>query len=148
MNQTTLSAMADFLNQGGLNYTVFLRAYSMRHMADQGSSQLISHALGKPVVIREIGDVSTEAMVSDITDCLSYAGDEGAGPAQAAVASDHFAELLRRVIADAKSASSQAHRIEQFRLEAGHPAYPVFWAFAFLFTSSHEATVLVGSSSD
>ena len=57
-------------------------------------------------------------------------------------------ELLNRVVANAKATSSKANRIEKFRLDEGHPAYPVFWDFAFLFTSSDEATVLVGSSSD
>ncbi len=30
----------------------------------------------------------------------------------------------------------------------GHPGYPVFWDFAFLFVSNSNATILIGSSSD
>lgn len=140
--------MADFLNEVGLNYTVFLRAYSTRSVADVGSSQLISNALGKQVVVREIGDVSSDKVLSEIMDSLSYSGDDGAGPDQVALKSDRFSELVNRVVASAKATSSKADRIEKFRLDEGHPAYPVFWDFAFLFTSSDEATVLVGSSSD
>lgn len=148
MDQTELSALANLLNEGGLNYTVFLRAYSTPHLAGEASPQLISNALGKQVVIREIGDVSSDEVVSEIMDCLSYSGDDGAGPDQAALKSDRFFELLNRVVAGAKATLSKAYRIEKFRLDEGHPAYPVFWDFAFLFTSSDEATVLVGSSSD
>ncbi len=148
MDQNVLSAIADFLNAGGLNYTVFLRAYSTPHGASEESSQLISDALGKQVVVRWLGDVSSDEVISEIMDALSYPGDDGAGPDQAAVKSDRFSELLNRVVDSAKATSSKANRIQKFRFDEGHPAYPVFWDFAFLFTSSDEATVLVGSSSD
>ena len=38
--------------------------------------------------------------------------------------------------------------IERFWLKEGHPAYPVFWDFAFVIAGPHETKVFIGSSSD
>jgi hypothetical protein len=38
--------------------------------------------------------------------------------------------------------------IERFWRKEGHPAYPVFWDFAFVIAGPTEAEVFIGSSSD
>jgi hypothetical protein len=43
---------------------------------------------------------------------------------------------------------SQATLVVNFWLKAGHPAYPVFWGFAFVIAGPRGAEVFVGSSSD
>ena len=148
MNQHTLSSVADFLDDAGWNYSVFLRSYTTSPIAGASSEQLIRVALGEAAVIDRIESVTPVEVVSAVRSSISYAGDSGAGPDPKAMQSEPFAELLATLLHETEAAARSAVRVEQFWLSAGHPAYPVFWDFAFLFTGTNEAIVLVGSSSD
>jgi len=148
MKSETLSALVATLNSGGCNYTAFLRSYTVPTEPGATSEQLIRAALGDTAVLGGVGTVELEHVVAEVEASLRYAGDSSAGPDPESVRSEHFAELLASLLADILALSEQASRIEQFWLKKGHPAYPVFWDFAFLFTGLSESTVLVGSSSD
>ena len=148
MNQHTLSSVADFLDDAGWNYSVYLRSYATSPTEGASSKQLIRSALGSTAVIDRIEAVTPVEVVSEVRTSISYAGDSGAGSDPKAMQSGRFSELLAALLQETEAAARSAVRVEQFWLSAGHPAYPVFWDFAFLFTGTNEALVLVGSSSD
>ena len=43
---------------------------------------------------------------------------------------------------------TKSEQVMGFWLKAGHPFYPVYWDYAFLFEVGNDAFVLIGSSSD
>jgi len=43
---------------------------------------------------------------------------------------------------------SDATTIKRFWLKQGHPAYPVFWDFAFVVIGTQQVELFIGSSSD
>jgi hypothetical protein len=104
--------------------------------------------LGNDAVVERIQAVTLDEALAEIRSSLSYPGDSGAGPDPETLRSERFTRLLSDLLAEIEAVSRQATRIEQFWLEEGHPAYPVFWDFAFLFTGMSEAVALIGSSSD
>lgn len=148
MNQNALSALAEFLNAAGWNYSVFLRCYGAPFGASVSSEAVIHSALGTTAVVGGCREVTPAEALAEIRESLTYAGDSGAGPAPQAMQSERFAELLDRVLAEVGAAAARSIRIEQFWLREGHPAYPVFWDFAFLLREKNEAVVIAGSSSD
>lgn len=148
MKPETLTSLASLLNKGGCNYTVFLKSYSVPLHGDPSSEQVVRVALGNSAVVGGIHAVTTAKMQAEVNSCISYAGDGGAGPDSDGIHSVRFKELLATLLSEVEAASRKASRVEQFWLKEGHPAYPVFWDFAFLIIGSNEATILVGSSSD
>ena len=148
MNQGALSEVCEFLNASGWNYTVFLQTYETARTPGAPLEHLVRSALGSEIVIAKMDSVSADAVLSEILSCLRFAGDEGSGPDASAIQSERFTELVTLAIAEVKAAASQAVLIKRFDIIEGHPAYPVFWDFAFLFAAPERAKVLVGSSSD
>jgi hypothetical protein len=144
----TMSAIGDLLNLGSTNYTVFLRSSDVALPGDRPSADLVRVALGTGATIGGAGNVTCEELVKEVRASLSYPGDSGAGPAPAVVDSARFKELLAILTTELLAVCDEASGIEQFWLKAGHPAYPVFWDFAFLVRKKAVSHVLIGSSSD
>lgn len=148
MDQAPLTALADFLSAAGWNYTVFLQRYRVPCTVDMSCEEALRSALGPGVLIDGLRPVSAEEASADIRAALSYAGDSGAGPEPEEMRSPRFAGLLDAVMAEFGNAAAQAHAIDAFWIDAGHPAYPVFWDFSFLLKGEDEAVLFIGSSSD
>jgi hypothetical protein len=148
MISETMSAIANLLNQGGTNYTVFLRSSAVSLHGDCPSAELVQAALGTGAVMGGARNIASDELVEEVRAALSYAGDAGAGPAPGVVQSARFTELLATLTSALRAVCGRATSIEQFWLKAGHPAYPVFWDFAFLVRDTAVSYVLVGSSSD
>ncbi|WP_091193478.1 hypothetical protein [Formivibrio citricus] len=148
MNSARLSRIGDLLNEDGLNYSVFLRAYEVAAREDLSSSELICLALGPSVVIGGIRDIAAAEVPPEVEASLTYVGDSGARPSANVLNSVHFKNLLTEILADLHKTITESQRVEQFWLKDGHPAYPVFWDFAYLFRSSNKVTIFIGSSSD
>lgn len=144
----TMSAIEDLLNLGGTNYTVFLRASDVALPGDRPPAELVRAALGTGAIIGGAGSVTCDELVREVRVCLGYLGDSGAGPAPSVVESSRFKELLVILTTELVAVCDGASGIEQFWLKAGHPAYPVFWDFAFLVRKKSVSHVLIGSSSD
>ena len=148
MLSETLAELARLLNEGSLNYAVFLLARAVPLRGDGPSEALVRAALGHAAVVGGIQDVSREEMLEEVGAAISHVGDRGSGPAAGVVASARFHALLAAALADLDARARVATKVESFWLKKGHPAYPVFWDFAFLVTGSAEALVFIGSSSD
>lgn len=148
MNQKILDEISVALNEGARNYSVFLHLYQMPMMPTEDALSYIREALGGDVVIGGIEDVSADVMYSEVEESLLFAGDEGAGPSSLVLNSTDFRNLiadLRRRISESVDGSG---KIKKFWLKEGHPAYPVFWDFAFMFFGGGSVSIIVGSSSD
>ena len=148
MRQDLLRQMEDILNNGGINYTTFLRSYAVPRCPGVSLDELAKEALGQAVVIDNVQDVSASEIESDLRECLAYAGDAGAGPEEGIIGSTEFCVLLDNLCEDMKIQSEQSISLKSFRIEEGHPAYPVFWDFAFAFLREGEGEILICSSSD
>lgn len=148
MDQAPLTALASFLSAAGWNYSVFLQCYSVPFTTGVSTEDALHSALGPDVVIDSLRAVSAAEASADIRAALTYAGDSGAGPEPEQMQSPRFLQLLDAVMAQFDRAATQAHGIDAFWIEAGHPAYPVFWDFSFLLKGDEDAILFVGSSSD
>ena len=146
--QALLSRMADLLDSDGINYTVFLKSYSC---AAEGVSQIeniVKKLVGHDVVLGNVRDISLAQLMQDLCDCLGYVGDDGAGPGPSTLNLPEFSNLLREVSSDITQVYERSGEVKSFRFLEGHPAYPVFWEFAFLFLGNDGYQLIVGSSSD
>jgi hypothetical protein len=95
-----------------------------------------------------IEEVQSSAVWPEIEELLLYAGDEGAGPSGSVIGSELFSAMMDELKSELGTLVGTATKVERFWIQDGHPAYPVFWDFAFLFWEDSKATVLIGSSSD
>lgn len=148
MNNDLLSKIAKQLNIGGLNYSVFLKSYCLPINNQCDSFGYIRQALGSSVVAENIAVVSGEEVIEEVERSISYPGIEGSGPASKILESSEFNALRVELISELRALILNAKSVQQFRLIEGHPAYPVFWDFAFLFVLSDKVVILIGSSSD
>lgn len=148
MKQELLDQIAAQLNENAVNYTVFLQLYQVPFTESTDSQALIHEAFGANAVIGGNEEVRAEAVCPEVEESLCYAGDDGAGPADATLRSEMFKKLIAELRVDLTQLAVDSGKIERFWLQDGHPAYPVFWDFAFLFQNDEKATIVIGSSSD
>jgi hypothetical protein len=148
MEQNLLDDLMDILNEDATNYTVFLQSYDVHAPATRPSEDLIKEALGPNIALGEIKEIDRSSVWPVVEEALTYIGDSGAGPSAAAIASDGFRTALGTLRNQIDLLVKGATHIEEFWLKHGHPAYPVFWDFAFILRTKDGATVLLGSSSD
>jgi hypothetical protein len=62
--------------------------------------------------------------------------------------SESFIALIDELKEALLQLAGASKKIQRFWLQDGHPAYPGFWDFAFLFWEAGKATIVIGSSSD
>lgn len=132
----------------GCNYAVFLRVYRVAFIPDAPAEHYITEALGSSAVIGSVVSVDETTILADVEQSLRYVGDEGSGPEPNALRSRRFKELVPAVLNELKEMIAGAVLLSQFYLREGHPAYPVFWDFAFVIAGPSGGTVFIGSSSD
>jgi hypothetical protein len=148
MRQELLDQIAAQLNENAVNYTVFLQLYEVQFKESIDSQALINEALGANAVIGGREAFQVAAVCLEVEESLCYAGDDGAGPSKTTVRSGTFKKLIDALRGDLLQLAADSRKIERFWLQDGHPAYPVFWDFAFLFQNAETATIVIGSSSD
>ena len=104
MNQHALTSVAEFLNDAGWNYSVFLRSYTTSFGVGASSEQRIHAALSDAAVIDRIEKVTSAEAVCEVKSSISYAGDSGAGPDPKAMQSERFSELLTALLKESEAA--------------------------------------------
>jgi len=132
----------------GLNYAVFLQAYRSPFVADAPAEWYVYQALGPSVVIGGISSVDGPEVVSEVESALRYVGDRSSGPKPSALRSRRYKALVPAVLAELEQSIAGAKVVARFWLRQGHPAYPVFWDFAFVIAGPAGGLVFIGSSSD
>lgn len=148
MKQDLLNKITARLHGNATNYSVFLRAYEVPYVQPMGPDVLIRAGLGAETALGGIDDVDAGIVCAEVEDALSYPGDDGAGPGESVLQSETFVELIDELKGELLRLASASRKIQRFWLQDGHPAYPVFWDFAFLFWEEDKATIFIGSSSD
>ena len=148
MKQDLLEKITARLHENATNYSVFLQAYEVPDVQPMDSEAIIRAALGAEAALGGIDEVDAGIVCAEVQDALFYTGDEGAGPGDSLLQSETFVELIDELKGELLRLASASHKIQRFWLQDGHPAYPVFWDFAFLFWEEDKATIFIGSSSD
>jgi hypothetical protein len=138
----------DELHDDARNYSVFLQAYEVVLPLPADSLTIIRNALGNDAALYFIEEVQGGELWLEVETALLYAGDDSAGPGDTVLGSVYFKELIAELKTDLLGLADAASKIERFSLKIGHPAYPVFWDFAFLIRLDAKAIVFIGSSSD
>lgn len=132
----------------GYNYQVFLRVYRVPFASDAPAQWYISESLGPSAVIGGVVPSTGPGILAEVEQSLRYVGDVGSGPKPGALRSRRFKALVPAVLAELEQAIAGAVLFAQFWLRNGHPAYPVFWDFAFVIAGPAGGLVFIGSSSD
>lgn len=132
----------------GYNYQVFLRAYRVPFAPSELSAWYVAQALGPSAVVIGSVPVTGPEILSEVEQSLRYTGEEGSGPKPAVLRSQRFNELVLAVLSELEVAAAGASLRAQFWLGEGHPAYPVFWDFAYVIAGPADGLVFIGSSSD
>jgi hypothetical protein len=149
LTQGLLNRISDMLNRDATNYTVFLRLYELseRYGVDDLSA-CIREAFGESAEVENEEGISVDDILVEMDELLSYAGDSGAGPSDSVLNSREFQGGLVELKDCTLSLAKQADAVKKFCFRAGHPAYPVFWDFAYAFFADGKVSILIGSSSD
>ena len=148
MDHLVLKRIAEVLNEDSCNYTVFLQAIEVLLPVPTEKEAIIKMALGDKATVGGFEEVQNTSVWPVVENALFYTGDSGSGPSTAIIKSEKLANLLGLLKCQVTELNSLATITESFWLRDGHPAYPVFWDFAFLFTRKASATILIGSSSN
>jgi RNA binding exosome subunit len=148
MEQRILTEMAELLNSDGWNYSVFLKAYSGATESASNISDIVNALIGNGIAVDEVRDVDATEVTEEVSRSLGYVGNESAGPSAKILASAEFSNLVKSILESIAQLSKSSTGIKALTFVEGHPAYPVFWDFAFLFLSENDCLLLVGSSSD
>jgi hypothetical protein len=144
--EAVLSELTEILF--GRNYAVYLRRDTMPFLPGAGAVQYVAQALGPAAVVGGSCTATGQEVLAAVEGALRHTGDRGYGPPPATLRSEKFEELLKSVLSHIEQALSGATHIEAFWLKKGHPAYPVFWDFAFVIAGPAGAEVFIGSSTD
>src|SRR5262245_3876336 len=132
----------------GYNYQVFLRAYRVPFAASEPAAWYVAQALGPAAVISGSVPVTGQEIVAEVERSLRFVGDEGSGPKPALLRSRRFKGLVPAVLSELARVIAEASLLAEFALREGHPAYPVFWDFAYVIAGPAGGLVFIGSSSD
>jgi hypothetical protein len=148
MKQELLNEIAEILNENSCNYSVFLGIFTSQHKKTLTNEDIICKTLNRNITFYTINTVEKPEILHTVTSSLMYAGDEGSGPSQENINSHQFKSLLRDLTTSLNKIISSSTGIYSFHIKDGHPYYPVFWDFGFLFVRNNFSLVFIGSSSD
>ena len=148
VDQALLDAVVEILEEDAWNYSVFLKSVLIENYKNRDSVETMRKVFGEDVVAHDIHVIRKGEVWPIISTSLYYAGDEGAGPAAQSLSSRKFQSLISKLRGQVENILRATIKVESFWFREGHPAYPVFWDFAFVFTGETSVTILVGSSSD
>jgi len=129
----------------GNNYCVWVNVYGPLD-ASQSLAEALTHAVSRDSVVGGATDVSVSEVQQQVLELLLHPGDEGSGPVDLATKLDEITLLAEKLMQTAHV--HEADDIKAFWFKKGHPAYPVFWEFAYDVHAQGKRWILVGSSSD
>lgn len=129
----------------GYNYQVSIYLYGpINH--EIGLVEALKSVVSSDCEISEVYPVSCAEAVREIMSSVLYEGDSGSGPIDLVLKRSEITDLISCIMQQTEI--EQADFISQFMFKAGHPAYPVFWDFAFDIHSKGKRWIFIGSSSD
>ena len=132
----------------GYNYQVFLRTYTAKHDHNADIAAIVAAALGDKTTVRNTYTHTTDELVATIKSHLEYRGDDSSGPIADRLDGPEFSALLNTLLNRVRELCWSSVSVTGLWIADGHPAYPVFWDFAYLFRGAESSTIFIGSSSD
>lgn len=129
----------------GFNYTVWVNTYGPYDL-DRTLEEQLAHSTGHEVIIGGKSIVPPSEARREVTEQLLHVGDGGYGPLDLNAKRSEILSLLEELFEHVRL--DQASTITSFWLTKGHPAYPVFWDFAFDIQNDGKRCIFMGSSSD
>jgi len=144
LTQKLLDRITGLLNRDAINYTVFLRLYQPSIADCDDPKAFIREALGVSAEIGGAEEIGVVDLLAELDGLLRFAGDAGAGPSDLVLKSKELSDLLNKLNEGILGLTSEVNEIKRFWLKTGHPAYPVFWDFAYIFMKGKTATILIG----
>jgi hypothetical protein len=132
----------------GYNYTVFL----IHYFSPGQQADLLAHLSAvlptRDIEIGSSSEVTVDEAITEISEAMTHRGDSSYGPIPEKIDSERYRNLVARLLEDCRVLFDAGDRIEVFWLKNGHPAYPVFWDFAFAVHTGDGLHIIMGSSSD
>jgi hypothetical protein len=129
----------------GINYEVWFNLYGPLD-PDLGLEQVLKNNVSKEAQLSGVVASSPEEAKNEIMAQVLYEGDVGSGPIKLAEKREEITSLMDKVFALIDI--DKADLVTEFGFRKGHPAYPVFWDFAYDIHSKGKRWIFVGSSSD
>lgn len=129
----------------GMNYQVWIALYGPLE-AQLSLEQALKKSVSKDAVVGSSETVARSVVRSQIIESMFYPGDPGCGPIDLEAKRGEIIALTERILCDAHL--DDAQEVTAFWFAKGHPAYPVFWDFAYDIHAQSNRWILLGSSSD
>jgi len=129
----------------GINYEVWLNLYGPFD-PDLGLEEVLKVGVSKDAQVSDVVSSSPQRARTEIMDMILYEGDRGHGPEDIDEKREEIISLVDKILSGINI--EEADLVAGFGFRKGHPAYAVFWDFAYDVHSSGQRWILVGSSSD
>lgn len=129
----------------GINYEVWFNLYGPLD-PDSGLEKVLKNNVSENAQLSGVVPSSPEAAKTEIMTQVLYEGDESSGPIKLNEKREEIISLLNKVFSQINI--EEADLVAEFGFRKGHPAYPVFWDFAYDIHSSGKRWIFIGSSSD
>lgn len=129
----------------GLNYAVSLRLYGPWN-SERGLIETLKKLISEDCELSGVLRTSSDEAKTVITNCLLYKGDEGSKPLELDSKKEEIIKLLNNMLS--MIGFENAEMVVEFGFRQGHPAYPVFWDFAYDIHVKDKRWIFIGCSSD
>lgn len=129
----------------GINYEVWFNLYGPAD-PELGLTDILKRLISKDCEVSGVVPSTPNEAMSEIMDMVLYKGDTGSGPLELESKKSEISELMSKVFSSI--GIEDAEMVVEFGFKNGHPAYPVFWDFAYDIHSKGQRWIFVGSSSD
>lgn len=129
----------------GLNYAVSLRLYGPWN-SERGLIETLKKLISEDCELSGVLRTSSDEAKTVITNCLLYKGDEGSKPLELDSNKEEIIKLLNNMLS--MIGFENAEMVVEFGFRQGHPAYPVFWDFAYDIHVKDKRWIFIGCSSD
>ncbi|MER2494914.1 hypothetical protein ABS858_02305 [Vibrio neptunius] len=129
----------------GINYEVWFNLYGPAD-PELGLTGTLKRLISKDCEVSGVVPSTPNEAMSEIMDMVLYKGYTGLGPLELESKKSEISELMGKVFSSI--GIEDAEIVVKFGFKNGHPAYPVFWDFAYDIHSKGQRWIFVGSSSD
>lgn len=129
----------------GANYQVWFNLYGPSDSAT-GLVDALKKLISKDCQISTMRSSSPRDAKSEIMEMVFHKGDIDSGPVELESKKTEIVKLMDKVFSLINI--ERADMVVGFRLEEVHPAYPVFWDFAYDIHVNDQRWIFIGSSSD
>jgi hypothetical protein len=129
----------------GMNYEVWFNLYGPLDTTLELQEALRIN-VSKNAVVSGVLSSSPDEAKKEIMGRVLYEGDFGSGPIDIDEKRSEIEAIMRKIFNLIEI--DDAEIISDFGFREGHPAYPVFWDFAYDIHSNGKRWIFIGSSSD